>query len=370
VLLAAFRGVQARGTKLTEERAKALLQTGFTALNAEDAQTELWGIRLLNALPTVAAAGALKLDAAAVQALESLVTRAKAPNEIRVGAAEALLTYSPSVGLKAVQKQLAEPTTPEGVRVGLLLAAAASKQREAQAVARESLQTVPYRVAVPIGLALAGTPGGANQMLDAIKAGKAPARLLQEKAILERLKGANAPDWQKRVADLTKNLPPADQRITAIIKTRGTGFAKAKADKAEGAKLFTKHCAACHKIGDVGGKIAPQLDGVGVRGPERLLEDILDPNRNVDAAFRARSITLTSDKTLTALPLRTEGEVLVVADLEGKEQRIPLKEIATNRETMLSAMPANFADVIPEQDLYHIVAYLLEQRQKEVPKKE
>jgi hypothetical protein len=74
-------------------------------------------------------------------------------------------------------------------------------------------------------------------------------------------------------------------------------------------------------------------------------------------------------KTITALMLRVEGEVLVVADLEGKEQRIPLKEIEVNRETMLSAMPANFGDVIPEADLYHIVAYLLDQKAKEPPKK-
>ena len=144
----------------------------------------------------------------------------------------------------------------------------------------------------------------------------------------------------------------------------------ATADKGEGAKLFTKHCAACHRSGDMGGKIAPQLDSIGIRGVERLLEDILDPNRNVDQAFRARSITLTNDKTLTALMLRVEGEVLVVADLEGKEQRIPLKEIAVNRETMLSAMPANFGDVVPEADLYHIVAYLLDQKAKDPPKKE
>jgi putative heme-binding domain-containing protein len=138
----------------------------------------------------------------------------------------------------------------------------------------------------------------------------------------------------------------------------------------EGAKLFAKHCAACHKIGDTGGKIAPQLDGVGVRGTERLLEDILDPNRNVDAAFRARSISLKSEKTLTALMLRVEGKVLVVADLEGKEQRIPLDEIESNRETQLSAMPANFGDAIPATELYHILAYLLDQKAKEPPKKE
>ena len=65
--------------------------------------------------------------------------------------------------------------------------------------------------------------------------------------------------------------------------------------------------------------------------------------------------------------LRVEGEVLVVADAEGKEIRIPTKDIATNRETMLSPMPANFGDVIPEAEFAHLVAYLLDQRAKDPP---
>ncbi len=368
-LLAAFRGVQTRGARLSEPRTKSLLALGRDSLGSNDMQTVLWGVRLLNALPIVASPGAVKLDRASIQTLERFATGAKVPNDIRAGAVESLFLHAPAAGLMAVRKLLADPTTPESVRVELLVATASSRQRDAIAVARDSLQTVPYRIAVTVGLAMAGTAGGADQLLEAVKAGKAPARLLQEKAILERLRGSKARDWQKRVSDLTKRLPPADQRIAAVIKSRQDGFAMATPSKAEGAKLFTKHCAACHKIGDVGGKIAPQLDGVGVRGTERLLEDILDPNRNVDAAFRAHSLTLASEKTLTALVLRTEGQVVVVADLEGKEQRIPLKEIVSNRATLLSAMPANFADVIPEADLYHIIAYLLDQKQKEPPKK-
>lgn len=378
-LAAGIRGMQAKGARLDKAQTERLIQRGVSDCFAEgflgskpepaDVKLVSWGLRTLKALPAAGDRESLKLGAGHVEGLANLAGRPKAPAEIRIGVVEVLLVYAPVDGLKAVRKQLADATTPDAVRDGVLLAAAASNLPGVQAEARDGLKTVPYRVAVPIGLALAGTKDGADLLLIAIKEGKAPPRLLQEKAILERLKGSDAPDWQKRVADLTKNLPPADQRLAALIKTRADGFAKAKPDKVEGAKLFTKHCAACHRIGDVGGKIAPQLDGVGVRGAERLLEDVLDPNRNVDQAFRARSITLTNEKTLTALMLRVEGEVLVVADLEGKEQRIPLKEIAVNRETMLSAMPANFGDVVPEVDMYNIIAYLLDQKAKDPPKK-
>ncbi|MBY0457856.1 MAG: c-type cytochrome, partial [Gemmataceae bacterium] len=382
-VLAGFRGVQARGARLGSEATKRLVSDARSAIEnyennakrgaADDGKQALWGTRVLNALPAVADHGAdlnALVGARNFQLTLRFLLAPEAPDAVRIGAAEVMLRYTPDDGLDAIRKQLAEPKTPEAVRVGLLLALAGSNVRDARLDARDALKDVPYRVAVPIGLNLAGSKDGADTLFAAVKQGKAPAQLLQEKAILERLKASNVPGWEKQVADLTKNLPPLDQRVADLLKKRTTGFAAAKADVTEGAKVFTKHCAACHRVGDQGGKIAPQLDGIGVRGVERLAEDVLDPNRNVDEAFRARVITTTDDRTITALMLRVEGEVLVVADLEGKEKRIPTKDVAQNRPTMLSAMPANFGDVIPEAEFYHLLAYLLDQKAKDPPKKD
>ncbi|QJW95329.1 PVC-type heme-binding CxxCH protein [Frigoriglobus tundricola] len=378
-LLGAFRGVQARGARLDEFAAQRVL--AFTANQLKQAdptgpldevslQRLSCAARVLIALPAVTKEwGKVPVPEPIASRLEGWVEQPNVPADLRAASADALLRVAPEQGLTTLRKLIGDTKLPPAFQERLLVVLASSGNREARLDARDALKTVPYRIAVPVATSLAGTRDGADLLLIAVKDGKAPARLLQEKAIRERLRGSDAPDWQKRVTDLTKSLAPADQRIADLIKTRATGFATAKADKVEGAKLFTKHCAACHRIGDTGGKIAPQLDGIGVRGAERLFEDVLDPNRNVDQAFRARSITLTSERTLTALMLRVEGEVLVVADLEGREQRIPLKDIAVNRETMLSAMPANFADVVPEADMYHIVAYLLDQKAKDPPKK-
>ena len=51
--------------------------------------------------------------------------------------------------------------------------------------------------------------------------------------------------------------------------------------------VFLKNCTTCHQMGGQGALIGPQLDGIGNRGLERLVEDILDPSRNVDPAFFA-----------------------------------------------------------------------------------
>ncbi len=384
-ILGLFRGLQAGGIKLKVDETNDIIAAIYSKLNllfgnrfesgreitpAHITET-LNYFRILQTLPSVTEVP-LTTSRPTLEKISGMYLNSeKVPAEIRAASAEVyLMTIIDNTGdYKQFRDAMKNEKTPDAVRERFYVVAAASRVPLAQMDARDAMQAVPYRVAVQIGLSLAGTKDGAELLLTAVKQGKAPARLLQEKAVLERLKASNAPNWEKQVADLTKALPPLDQRLADLIKKRTTGFANAKADKAEGAKLFTKHCAACHKIGDMGGKIAPQLDGIGVRGLERLLEDTLDPNRNVDQAFRARSITLTNEKTLTALMLRVEGEVLVVADLEGKEQRIPLKDIAVNRETQLSAMPANFADVVPEADFYHILAYLLDQKAKDPPKK-
>ena len=67
-----------------------------------------------------------------------------------------------------------------------------------------------------------------------------------------------------------------------------------------------------------GAKIGPQLDGIGIRGLERLLEDTLDPSRNVDQAFRTTILNLKSGQVVSGLLLKEEGEVLVLADAAGK----------------------------------------------------
>ncbi|HYH64318.1 MAG TPA: c-type cytochrome, partial [Urbifossiella sp.] len=216
---------------------------------------------------------------------------------------------------------------------------------------------------------MAGSKGGAAGLFAEVKGGTIPARVLQEKAVVERLRAAKVDRLAPQLAELTKNLPPADARLAGLIRERADRFAAAPADVAEGAKVFVKHCAACHQIGTVGNRVGPQLDGIGVRGLERLLEDVLDPNRNIDAAFRARVLTLADGTTKTGLQLRTEGQVLVFADNEGKEFRLASKEIETNRETNLSPMPANVADLVPEAEFRHLMAYLLAQRAAEVPKR-
>ena len=125
-----------------------------------------------------------------------------------------------------------------------------------------------------------------------------------------------------------------------------------------------KNCSVCHSIDGHGGLVGPQLDGVGGHGLDRLMEDVLDPSRNVDRAFRTHIITLKDGDVVSGLPRREEGELLILADSTGKEISIPTKNIQARRESETSLMPDNFGDAIPVQDFYNLMAYLLSRNVK------
>ena len=126
-----------------------------------------------------------------------------------------------------------------------------------------------------------------------------------------------------------------------------------------GKQLFQQNCAACHSVGGEGGSVGPQLDGIASRGATRLLEDILDPNRFLDPAFRAVNIELTDDRSITGLPRREEGNLLIVADATGKEISIPKNEIVRRDTSSLSLMPGNFGDLLKPEQLNDLVGYLM-----------
>ena len=140
-------------------------------------------------------------------------------------------------------------------------------------------------------------------------------------------------------------------------------LASFKSDADMGQKVFQKHCAACHQIANQGAKIGPQLDGIGNRGLERLLEDVLDPNRNVDQAFRTTQITLKNGQTVNGLFLREEGNIVILADAQGKDVRIEKAQIEERAVSPLSPIPDNFNETW-QTEMHHLMAYLLKWRGK------
>ncbi|MGD9645335.1 MAG: PVC-type heme-binding CxxCH protein [Pirellulales bacterium] len=261
---------------------------------------------------------------------------------------------------------LASAAEPLQLRQKAAAALGSINNDDSRAVLIGQLPTAPEQLAVEIATALAASPAGGQALLTAVETGKASARLLQERAVFERLRQAGIADVDSTIDKLTRDLPPREERLNQLIDVRRAAYAQATSDADRGRAVFTKNCAACHRVGGEGAKIGPELDGVGVRGLDRLLEDVLDPNRNVDQAFRSTQVITSDGRVLAGLALREEGNILVLADNQGKEVRVPLDEIDDRQVNGLSPMPANVADIVSEEDFGHLLAFLLSQRSNPV----
>lgn len=153
--------------------------------------------------------------------------------------------------------------------------------------------------------------------------------------------------------------PEQRKQLDALITSRVAVFAKKKPDLEVGSNVFRMNCAVCHQIKGEGGLIGPQLDGIGARGPERLCEDILDPNRNVDAHFHIHTLTLKNGSATSGFLKGEAGQVIILADAAGQEHRVRKDEVVKDKASPMSLMPPSFGQTISEQDFSDLLGWLL-----------
>lgn len=159
--------------------------------------------------------------------------------------------------------------------------------------------------------------------------------------------------------------PEQRKQLDVLIAARAAAFGKAKPDVVAGKAVFTTNCAVCHQIRGDGNLIGPQLDGIGARGAERLSEDILDPNRNVDAHFHLHTLTLKDGSSLSGFLKGEVGQVLILADAAGQEHRVSKNDLAKDVTTPMSLMPPVFGQTLDEKTFINLLGYLMNEKARE-----
>ncbi len=118
-------------------------------------------------------------------------------------------------------------------------------------------------------------------------------------------------------------------------------------------------CIACHKIGDTGRAIGPDLSHIGAIRTERdLLESILFPSNTLARDYEAHIIeTSDGQQTLGVIKSHT-AEGLLVLDIAGQEKNIAHQTITGDTTLTTSLMPMGLDQTMPEAELLDLVAWL------------
>lgn len=220
----------------------------------------------------------------------------------------------------------------------------------------------PQRVQVRVAMLSTDNGDDAMKLVSEMESGAVPPSLLRDRNLRNKLENIGGAETRARAKDLIAKLPDFDADLQRLIDQRRREYPDAKTDRAAGEQLFTQVCAACHQLGGKGALVGPQLDGIGNRGLERICEDVLDPNRNVDRAFATTTLVLKNGDVESGLFRREEGAVLVLANAAGKEFTVNKSDVSERHETTTSLMPANFGEAFTPQQFDDLLSFLLSQR--------
>lgn len=216
-----------------------------------------------------------------------------------------------------------------------------------------------YPHALKMAAALAATPEGATTLLDAIQRKTLPPRLLLDADVQRAIGGAKSEELDRQMQALARTARAPDPALEETIRKLRAAFRPEQAKLATGRAVFLGNCSVCHKVGAEGANIGPAQDAVGLRGVDRLIEDIVDPSRNVDPAFRSTRLDLKDDSIVTGLVRSRSTDTIVLADATGKDLKVPVSEVAAEKLSEMSAMPMGFDQALSKEDLNHLLAYLL-----------
>lgn len=207
--------------------------------------------------------------------------------------------------------------------------------------------------------ALAGIPKGINLLLETVETGKVPVDLIAEFKVKELFDTHALPEQHVRIQSLLAKGQNEREARKQLIEDRIAGFKGTGQLKEKGQALFETHCAICHQVAGKGSLIGPQLDGIGNWGIRALSEKILDPNRNISESFRTYNIVLKNGKKQSGLYRRTEGEVMVFADISGKEFKVAKNDMESYTPSPYTLMPDQFRYTLSEEDFSALMGYLL-----------
>ena len=239
------------------------------------------------------------------------------------------------------------------------------KLDQLDALFQRAFKSYPSRLQTQLAEVLSKQPQGADQLVSYAEKGIVAPQLLTEPGIQIQIQQAADQSLKTRVQKLISALPPREKKTQENIATHLKSHEAFKLSLENGQTVFEKNCAVCHQLAGKGAVVGPQLDGIGNRGLERLLEDVLDPNRAVDINFRTTTIITDAGRVFSGLKRREEGAVLVFVDNKGKEFTISKEEIEEQKQSPLSLMPANLLEILSPQQLHDLLAYLLQSTKKE-----
>jgi putative membrane-bound dehydrogenase-like protein len=128
-------------------------------------------------------------------------------------------------------------------------------------------------------------------------------------------------------------------------------------DATKGRAVFEKSCGQCH-LPQKGRRIGPDLSGVSSQTKEQLLQNILDPSREIQARFTNYIVTTKDGRIHDGLIVSETPGSITLRPSAGEDETLLRANINEIRASSVSLMPDGLEQNMSKQDLADVIAFL------------
>jgi putative membrane-bound dehydrogenase-like protein len=282
------------------------------------------------------------------------ITDDSAPPDRRIQAVALVGQDRPDRALVILPRLLAS-RQPPAVQAAAVRALARFNRPEVAAAFLEPWKSYTPAIRAEVLQSLLGRSAWVGPLLDAVGSGLVPA-------------GQIPP--LRRALLLTDRNPTIRRRAQAVLGGETPGPRAAAladyrlvldrpGDPDRGRLIFDRECLTCHKLGDPGHSVGPNLASVRRKTPEEILVSILDPNREISPEFLEYAITIDDGRVVTGLVAAETPASLTIRGREAVEQTVLRRNVAEIASTGKSLMPEGLEKTIPQRDMADLIAFLL-----------
>jgi putative membrane-bound dehydrogenase-like protein len=266
-----------------------------------------------------------------------------------------LLGRGPYALAASAAEDLLNPQTPPEVQSAMVRALSLHPQPEVADLLLAAWNGYSPTVRREVVEALFARADRLPRLLDAIEQKKVLGNQLEPLRLEQLRKHANS-DIRKRARRLLAGqATPQRQKIVAAYRAA----LEMKADALRGQAVFKKNCTICHRLENEGFEVGPDLlSALRNKSAEQLLNDILDPSREVDSRYLNYQITTKKGQVFSGLIAADTASSVTLRRGEKAEDTILRDQIEEIQATGKSLMPEGLEAQLSQQDVADLIAYL------------
>ena len=134
---------------------------------------------------------------------------------------------------------------------------------------------------------------------------------------------------------------------------------KLPGDVAHGRQLYLERCAACHRLGDEGHALGPDLATVKSGGKEKLLTSLLDPNREVNSIYLSYLVETKDGESVVGIIGDESAASVTLRQANGIEAPVFRANILSMQSQGQSLMPEGLESGLSQQGMADLLEFIL-----------